>query len=174
MDFEKEENWLNEMCANGYALKEISKGYYIFEECEPNQFTYRLNYVGTAFKLPNVDSYLNFIKDLDIEPVAESGPWVYFRRISTLGPFNLFSDMDSKIKHYIAVTSLWYFLCLACLPSGISLASHTIKDIISEKASWYMIILDFIPLLLSVLFFIFSIPNTKKIIKLRKTKKIHE
>ena len=35
INLEKEENWLNNMCKNGYALRDISNGYYIFEPCEP-------------------------------------------------------------------------------------------------------------------------------------------
>lgn len=174
IDFEKEEIWLQEMCANRYALKDISKGYYIFEECEPNEYIYRIDYIGTAAKLPNPNSYLSFMKELNIEIVAESGPWVYFRRKSALGPFELYSDIDSKLKRYISVNILWNMPWFIALANVIPSVNNTLQYIKSEKVYWDMIIIYLLPILFGVPFFILSLPLNRKIIRLLKEKKIRE
>jgi hypothetical protein len=37
-DYEKEETWLNEMVAKGYALKNFVWCRYVFEPCEPGEY----------------------------------------------------------------------------------------------------------------------------------------
>ena len=45
INIEKEEAWLNKMCKKEYALKEISKGFYLFEDCTPGNFIYRIAFL---------------------------------------------------------------------------------------------------------------------------------
>lgn len=42
INYEKEEQWLNKMCSEGFALIDYSWCKYTFEECKPNRYIYRL------------------------------------------------------------------------------------------------------------------------------------
>ncbi|WP_442904154.1 DUF2812 domain-containing protein [Gordonibacter sp.] len=39
------------------------------------------------------------MEDAGIEQVASLGRWIYFRKRTDGGAFELFSDIDSRIKH---------------------------------------------------------------------------
>ncbi|MFQ9181333.1 MAG: DUF2812 domain-containing protein [Eggerthella lenta] len=54
--------------------------------------------------------YLDFLRDLDIECVGTYGRWAYLRRPRDGAPFDLFSDIDSKIA-----SAPHQVLVLACL-----------------------------------------------------------
>ena len=41
-DFEKEEEWLNDMAMNGWALASVGICTYTFEKCEPGEYAVRL------------------------------------------------------------------------------------------------------------------------------------
>lgn len=41
-----QQNWLNQMAAKGYRLMKCGQITYTFEECEPNQYEYAVEYVG--------------------------------------------------------------------------------------------------------------------------------
>ena len=104
LNFEKEETWLNHMSLQGYSLKEISNGYYIFETCEPGEYIYRIEFLDREI-LNNREqpSYLNFLKEMQVDHVASINRWQYFKRESSLGDFEIYSDIDSKISHYKCV-----------------------------------------------------------------------
>lgn len=50
-------------------------------------------------RLAGEQEYLRFMEDAGIEQVASLGRWVYFRKQTDGGAFELFSDIDSRIKH---------------------------------------------------------------------------
>ena len=41
-DFENEEKWLNEMSAKGFALTDYTWCRYVFSDCMPGKYVYRL------------------------------------------------------------------------------------------------------------------------------------
>lgn len=92
-DFEKEERWLNEMAMNGWALVEVGWCRYTFERCEPGEYTVRLE------MHPAEAGYREFMEETGAEFIGRLFGWVYFRRKTALGPFDLFSDIDSRIDH---------------------------------------------------------------------------
>ena len=92
-DFEKEEDWLNEMAMEGWALVSVGFLTYTFERCEPGEYIIRLEMHGYD------DSYLSFMEDMGAEYIGRVFKWIYFRRASELGQFDIFSDIDSKIAH---------------------------------------------------------------------------
>ena len=92
-DFEKEERWLNEMAMDGWALCEVGFCKYVFERTQPGEYIIRL-------ELHQHDErYIDFMHDTGAEVAGRLFAWVYFRRKSELGPFDIFSDIDSKITH---------------------------------------------------------------------------
>ena len=121
-DFEKEERWLNEMALQGWALEKVGFAKYHFAACEPGEYTVRLEL------REHDEAYLSFMRDMGAEYIGRYAQWIYFRRKSELGEFDLFSDLDSRIAHLsrigkglgvIALANLCIGLC-NCFGSGAS------------------------------------------------------
>ena len=91
--FEKEEDWLNEMAMNGWVLENVGFCTYHFVRCEPGEYSIRLE------MHPYDEAYLSFMRDTGAEYVGRVMMWIYFRKKTADGPFDLFSDIDSRISH---------------------------------------------------------------------------
>lgn len=118
-DSEKEEKWLNEMSAKGLALVDYSFCRYAFEECEPGEYCYKIQLLEHRPSHPESEMYLRFMEETGAEQVASYMNWVYFRKKTAEGEFELFSDIESKMRHLIlikklllpiAILNLWIFL----------------------------------------------------------------
>ena len=92
-DFDKEEQWLNQMAQSGWLLDKVGFCIYRFVRCEPGAYSVRLE------MHPCDKDYLSFMEDAGAEYVGRMLQWVYFRKKLTDGPFDLFSDIDSRIRH---------------------------------------------------------------------------
>lgn len=112
-DFEKEEEWLNEMAEAGWVLSSVGFCRYTFERCEPGEYTVRL-------QMLNRDSdYIRFIEDIGGEYIGRMAQWVYFRRRTELGAFELFSDIDSRITHLETIARVLFWIGIGNLLIGI-------------------------------------------------------
>ena len=92
-DFEKEERWLNDMAAQGWALMSVGFCRYTFERCEPGAYTIRLE------MHPRDEAYLAFLQEIGATYIGRVAQWIYLRRRTDEGSFDLFSDLDSRIGH---------------------------------------------------------------------------
>ncbi len=113
-DFEKEERWLNEMAAQGWALKKA--GYarrYCFERTEPGEYIIRLE------MREHDPAYMSFMEGLGAESVGRMFKWLYFRRKAEEGSFDLFSDLDSKIQHLNRIDRMLFLIGMGNLLIGI-------------------------------------------------------
>jgi hypothetical protein len=101
-DFEKEERWLNQMAMEGWVLVDVGWANYTFERCEPGDYIIRLQ-----MHKPD-EAYLSFLEEMGAEYIGRVVQWIYLRRKAEEGPFELFSDTQSKIEHlnWIARTLL--------------------------------------------------------------------
>lgn len=113
VDYEKEEKWLNEMCQKGLALRHYTFLKYHFENCEPGQYIYRLQLLEHDPTHAESKEYLDFVQDLDVEVVDTYIRWVYFRKLASEGPFEIHSDIASKIKHHKAIMSFTGIIALS-------------------------------------------------------------
>lgn len=111
-DFKKEELWLNEMAQEGWALERANFCTYTFVRCEPGEYIIRM-------EMNENKDYRGFVESLDAECVGELFGWFYFRRKAELGPFDLFSDMDSRIAHLDRISKTLWLICLANLIIGV-------------------------------------------------------
>jgi len=110
-DLEKEEKWLNEMAAAGWALSGVSLGTYRFEKCEPSEYTVR-------FALSDA-----------IAPGATEGAeyvgsvlrWVYYRK---QGELDLMPSAEAKANQLSKLSAL--FIMLLIMNTGIGI-SNTIS-----------------------------------------------
>lgn len=92
-EFEKEEQWLNTMAQSGWVLDDVSFCTYHFAACEPGEYSVRLEMHGMD------DGYISFVEETGAEFVGRMVKWIYFRKKTEYGPFDLFSDLDSRISH---------------------------------------------------------------------------
>ena len=90
---DKEELWLNSMAAAGWRLCRIGFCTYHFTPCQPGEYIIRLE-----MHAPDA-AYLSFMEELGAEYIGRMVQWVYFCRRAEEGPFDLFSDIDSKLAH---------------------------------------------------------------------------
>lgn len=97
---EKEEAWLAEMAQQGFHLEKIElPGQYTFQQGEPGNYVYRLDFQPLRSK--DRDSYLQLFADAGWEHIADLGSWVYFRHAVNGSEIpEIFSDLESKLKKY--------------------------------------------------------------------------
>lgn len=98
-EFEKEEKWLNEMAAKGLQLSSVGFGKYVFEEGVPGEYMYRLELLENLPTHAESVQYIQFLKEMEVEHIGSLFRWVYFRKKAGATRFDLFSDMNSRIKH---------------------------------------------------------------------------
>lgn len=182
IDFEKEEAWLNEMSAKGLALVEYSWARYVFEESAKGEYIYRLELLE---KDPKEESdYLQFMEETGAERVPAGVPakakrtlinqrWVIFRRKASEGPFQIYSDTDSKIKHYQRIHNVYLSLALLELIIG---SFNIMLMMLNTSSNIYKInLIVGVPVIILGLFFVWlSLPVRRKIIRLKNEKLIRE
>lgn len=92
-DFDREEEWLNDMALNGWVLESVGWCTYRFMRCEPGEYAVRLE------MHPYDEAYIDFMRETGAEYIGRMIAWVYFRKKTSEGAFDLFSDIDSRIRH---------------------------------------------------------------------------
>ena len=167
-EFEKEEKWLNEMAAKGLALVDYSLFRYSFEECEPGEYTFKIQLLEHRPSHPESEQYIRFMEETGAEQVASYLNWVYFRKKTSEGAFEIFSDIESQLKHYILIKKLLVPLGILNLCVGISNVINCWFNI--REMFW----VPFINIALAVLIFAGLSGINKKIKELKKEHSIRE
>lgn len=119
-DFEKEERWLNNQAAQGDNLIRYRWGTYTFEKGVPGEWIYRIELLPESVRKPSSLRYLEFMREAGVQTVDTYLSWVYFRKPAADGPFELYSDMDSRIAHYTRVLTLYGSLTAALTATTVS------------------------------------------------------
>jgi hypothetical protein len=101
--YEKEEAWLNEMSARGWQLASVVFCSYRFTKDNSNVYQYRLEYLKNGVYSPLGSDYIGFLEGSGIEHICQFGNWAYFRKQASEEQFELFSDADSKMAHYMRI-----------------------------------------------------------------------
>ncbi len=97
-DKDAEEAWLNNMCSNGWAFKHFFLDFYTFEKCEPGEYNYQIDLLDSWNGKKG--DYADFMEDTGVEVISQWWRWVYLRKKSSDGPFEMYTDVESKIAHY--------------------------------------------------------------------------
>lgn len=105
--FDKEEKWLNECSAKGLHLCDVGLCRYTFEEGIPGAYSHKLELLENWPTHPESVAYIRFLEDTGVEMVGSILRWVYFRKKTVDGQFDLFSDLDSRIKHLNRILMLF-------------------------------------------------------------------
>lgn len=108
-DFDKEEQWLNEMAAKGLALVSVGFCKFEFEDCIPGEYKVCLQLLDQLPKHPESRKYIEFMEQTGAAHVGSFTRWVYFRKKASEGDFQLFSDNASRVKH---LTTMLSFIAL--------------------------------------------------------------
>ena len=113
-EFDKEEVWLNEMANTGWVLDRVGFCKYTFVKSEPEEYTVRL-------EMHDYDQgYVDFVEDTGAEYVGRMAKWIYFRKRTENGKFEIFSDIDSRIQHLERIGKMLTIVGMANLLIGIA------------------------------------------------------
>lgn len=174
-DYEKEEKWLNKMSAMGYALTDYSWCRYVFTEAPKNEYTYRIELLKNKPTHPESVAYIRFLEENGVECVATYFNWIYLRKKTSDGPFDIYTDLDSKVNHYKRVYSIWNTLMWMEFAIGIlNIIAGSINLEREYKPGLSNVIAGSLLLLIGILFLKLCLPLRKKIIKLKQEKTIRE
>lgn len=128
-DWDEEERWLNEMAAQGwYFVKYTFPFRYTFEQGELSAYQYRLQALENRIGSKESQDYLSFLRDMDIELMDSYLFWAYLRKPNNGEPFEIFSDVESKLKHMRRFSSIplvcLIMLCLNLMWGAPTLIEH--------------------------------------------------
>lgn len=113
-DIEKEVAWLNAMSKNGFRLTDKQGFTYIFETDSENQYLYQVEKMSFSSN-KKIQGYLDFLEEMDIKPVAKQMGWIYLEKKNDDRPFEIYTDIPSKIKQYKAIISTYLITTLLCI-----------------------------------------------------------
>ena len=173
LDFEKEEEWLNNKATEGLAMTHYTPGRYTFEECAPGEYTYRIDLLRHSVTNPDNVKYIRFMEDSGAEHVDSCLHWVYFRKKTTEGSFNIYTNLESRISYYQRIIRLFLLLVL---PSLLVAFLSQVITIISFVENGYQDIaihvIKFIPLVVLIVFTVLMfgriLPRLVKKVKMMK------
>lgn len=163
--YEQEEKWLNEMSAKGMQLCDVGFCRYVFEEGEPGKYIYRLELLRRYPTDAESIAYIRFMEDLGVEHVGSLLYWVYFRKKAEDGPFDLYSDIPSKIKHFRRIKMLCDWA------AGINLVIGIVNIAFASPSNR---MIGTINLGVALLVFLISIPIRKKLGQLKREGALRE
>jgi hypothetical protein len=169
-DYEREEKWLNEMSAMGLAFEDYFLFRYKFSDCKPGEYHYRIELLDNSPGNPASQKYIGFLAENGVEYIANWGRWVYFRKKAEGGPFDIYSDSGSKIKHYKRILAMWTPIICMDLIIGIINLRMGLGHV--EGSNFEFLPLNFfVGILLFVLAFLLFFPWNRTRLKLNALKK---
>lgn len=173
-NFDKEEAWLGEMAAHGWTLVSVGLCTYHFEETAPDAYYIRMEMLKGGWSLgPQDKDYIRFVEDTGAEFLGNVKNWVYFRKKSELGPFDLFSDIDSRIGQLKQLLTLLLILFLITIPIGLVNLYMGITQY-SRTIHWSNTIIGIIDIALAVLCGLGWLRLYKKKKRLAAERALHE
>lgn len=118
-NYEKEEQWLNDMSEKGLALIDYFWTRYVFEDGVPGEYIYRLEFLPHSSSHPESIKYLTFMQELGIEHIASYMHWVTLRKKAAEGPFEIYTDPVSRIalcrrlsRWWLSIAAIEFVVCL--------------------------------------------------------------
>lgn len=173
-DHEKEERFLNDMSKRGLALTKYRWGRYMFQDAPKGEYIYRLELLEYPVNHPESKKYIEFMEDTGAEFVTSFNGWAYFRKKASEGKFDIFTDVESRLKHYKRIMNVIFIVTLINLALGVLNLSMGYLNISSgiNKINLYVSIFSLS--VGSILLLFFLLPLRKKVLHLEKEKAIRE
>jgi len=177
-DYEKEENWLNEMSAKGLAMISYSWCRYVFEECQPNEYTYRIELLDNMVSHKISQKYIEFLEESGIQQVASYMRWIYLRKKTNEGSFDVYTDIESKIEHNKKIFKFWLTFMIIEFGIGFSNISIGLSTMVFNRGFLALVnfnlICGILLVLMGIHFLRLGLPIRKKIKNLEKEQLIRE
>ncbi len=85
------------MSSDGWALNNFFLGVYTFVPCEPGEYIYQIDLLDEH---GDKKDFFAFLEDSGVEVVSQWYRWIYLRKKAEEGPFEMYTDIDSKINQY--------------------------------------------------------------------------
>ncbi|MFH5881189.1 DUF2812 domain-containing protein [Liberiplasma polymorphum] len=123
---EKEEMWLNHLANSGYHLVDKTWFSYLFIKGAPMTYTYRVECLPQPFNSNKSNTYIASLKELGVEVITHQGRWVYMKKETAKGPFNLYSDINTKINYYKEIRRVRLIVLLLNLIVGVQLLNMNV------------------------------------------------
>jgi hypothetical protein len=148
----------------------------VFTETPKNEYTYRIELLDNVPTHPDSIAYIKFLEENGVECVSSYVRWIYLRKKSSEGTFDIYTDLGSKIKHFKRIDTLWnsvmwleFILGLVNILIGVMNYSHSPRNI-----SLVNVVLGVFLILLGLVFLRAGAPIRKNIKKLQQEKLIRE
>lgn len=119
-EWEKEEKWLKEHHQRGWKLVNATvPGFYRFEQCEPEDVVYQLDYNQEGMN--NIREYIQLFRDCGWEYVTDMVGYAYFRKPASemVEDEGIFCDDESKMdmikrvfKGRISILIVLFLCCI--------------------------------------------------------------
>lgn len=109
-NLEKEEKWLREKSEEGLQLYKVRLGRYYFKEDKSVKYKYQIQLLNIFNIGDENNKYISFLEEMGVELVDIVSMWGYFRQLDNEDSFEIFSDIDSKIKHLTKIRFLFLFV----------------------------------------------------------------
>ncbi len=127
VDFDKEEQWLNELSAKGLCFWHTNGVIYRFKECEPGEFIFQIDF--DEKKSSSNEDYVAFRTSCGDQFVHQWKDKLYWKRAATDGPFESEDNVIAKlrmtnkaynhhIKSMVGLTILMAVAYFVCIPLG--------------------------------------------------------
>ncbi|MHC1750761.1 MAG: DUF2812 domain-containing protein [Cellulosilyticaceae bacterium] len=133
-DKDLEEEWLAQMCSKGWGFKKFRLGFYTFEPCEPNEYCYQIDLLDNW--RGDKHDYAAFMEETGVEVIGQWYRWVYIRKRACEGPFEMYTDTETKITQYQRILrfftiGLWIEIILCLMEIGVAIKSGRIEPAVA-------------------------------------------
>ncbi len=118
-NFEKEEQWLNEMARQGLVLSSVGFCRYDFTKTD-DEYTVRLEFPEKGINTEKGKEYIAFLEETGAEYIGCVKNWIYIKKKKENGEFQLYSDNESRIKHLERIIKFVDIVSLANLLIGVA------------------------------------------------------
>lgn len=176
-DYENEEKWLNEMSAKGMHMDAYSWCKYTFAEGEPGKYIYRLELLENLAGSAESQAYLRFLEESGVEHVASYMRWVYLRKNAADGEFEVYTDIESKIKYFKRVNAFWVTLAMAEIAIGcsnVAIATVNSHAVAASNLVGTNFVMGMLCIVLGLIFLLLSRKFRKRIRLLKKDAAVHQ
>ncbi|MBO5686579.1 MAG: DUF2812 domain-containing protein [Alistipes sp.] len=97
-DYEREEQWINEMAREGWNLTAVGLCRYIFRRGMAGEYIYKLDLIERTESDEVKESYFNFLTECNIRIVGEFKDWLFLQKRAADGPFDMKNDTYAKLR----------------------------------------------------------------------------
>ncbi len=168
-EFDKEDQWLNDMAAKGKALVSARYATYEFEDCAPGEYAIRLEMLEHDPASAEGQQYISFVEETGAEYVGHVMKWVYFRKKTADGPFELHSDNKTRMKHLKRIIAL--LRPLAVINAGIAVYNFCVGIGLASPAN---VVCSMLSVAVAVLLGVGMVKLNDKKLRLEKESQLFE